>query len=104
MISLSTLNICACSGSADNSDHKHIIIRKEPDSSRDSLLIEPQKGDQTDTMKVGIIRPIDSMPKSKRKSDRIKSEKKEIHRHAAPGQTAIDSIKKAKEEKKFNKE
>lgn len=103
LISLSGLNICACSGPNENKDHQEITGQQQQHISKDSLAAA-KRVIRKDTIKAGIIKRIDSIPKSKRENDKIKREKKEIHKHLAPGQTTIDSIKKAKGEKKFNKE
>lgn len=104
MISLIALNICACSEPATKKDNQNIILRHNEVSSGDSLVAEIQKKDRSDTVKAAIIRAVDSFPKPKRKVDRNKREQRAIHKHRAPGQIAIDSLKRAKEEKKFNKE
>jgi len=103
LISLSGLNICACSGPNENKDHQEITGQQQQHISKDSLAAA-KRVIRKDSMKAGIIKRIDSIPKSKRENNKIKREKKEIHKHLAPGQTTIDSIKKEKGEKKFNKE
>lgn len=57
---------------------------------------------------IGILIPKEvkrDAPLSERKSgDTTKREKKIIHKHNSPDQQEIDSLKKAKGKKKFNKE